>query len=122
MTRIRTRRPALAAVVAGVSAALAACGSSDEPARREAQPRASAGAVPAAGSAAAATTAEPPRAADAPARRMYIPRIADAEAFEAFSKEIGNERFAKFVIDLKTDAIYYFDVTVYSMHKDFIFA
>jgi hypothetical protein len=53
---------------------------------------------------------------------MFIPRISDAETFEAFSKVIGNERFGKFVIDLKTDAIYYFDVTVYAMHKDFIFA
>ena len=57
----------------------------------------------------------------APARKMWIPRIDDAATFEAYSKEIGNERFAKFVIDLKTDAIYYFDVSVYPVHKDFIF-
>jgi hypothetical protein len=53
---------------------------------------------------------------------MFIPRIADAATFEAFSKELGNERFAKLVLDLKTDAVYYFDVTVYPMHKDFVFA
>ena len=57
----------------------------------------------------------------APAQRMWVPRIDDAKTFEAYSKEIGNERFAKFVIDLQTDAIYYFDVTVYPVHKDFIF-
>lgn len=57
----------------------------------------------------------------APAQKIWVPRIDDAETFEAFSKQIGNERFAKFVIDLKTDAIYYFDVTVYPVHKDFIF-
>src|SRR5690348_9645420 len=57
----------------------------------------------------------------APARKIWIPRIDDAATFEAYSKQIGNERFAKFVIDLKTDAIYYFDVTVYPVHKDFIF-
>jgi hypothetical protein len=57
----------------------------------------------------------------APARKIWIPRIDDAATFDAFSKQIGNERFAKFVIDLKTDAIYYFDVTVYPVHKDFIF-
>src|SRR5437868_11894103 len=53
----------------------------------------------------------------APARKIWIPRIDDAATFEAYSKQIGNERFAKFVIDLKTDAIYYFDVTVYPVHK-----
>jgi hypothetical protein len=57
----------------------------------------------------------------APARRIYIDRIGDAETFEAYSKEIGGERFAKFVLDLKSNAIYYFDVSVYPMHKDFIF-
>ncbi len=57
----------------------------------------------------------------APARRIWVPRIDDAPTFDAYSKQLGNERFAKFVIDLKTDAIYYFDVTVYPVHKDFIF-
>jgi len=57
----------------------------------------------------------------APARRLFIGRIDDAETFEAYSKEIGGERFAKFVIDLKSDRIYYFDVNVYPVHKDFVF-
>ena len=57
----------------------------------------------------------------APARKIWIERIDDAETFEAYSKQLGNERFAKFVIDLKTDAIYYFDVNVYPVHKDYIF-
>src|SRR5688572_28414084 len=48
-----------------------------------------------------------------PAQKMWVSRSDDAKAFEAYSKQIGNERFAKFVIDLKTDAIYYFDVSVY---------
>jgi hypothetical protein len=57
----------------------------------------------------------------APARKMWVPRIDDAETFAAYSKQVGSEQFAKFVIDLKTDAIYYFDVSVYPVHKDFIF-
>ncbi len=56
-----------------------------------------------------------------PARRLWIPRIDDAATFDSFSNEIGGERFAKFVIDLKSDAVYYFDVDVYKVHKDFIF-
>lgn len=57
----------------------------------------------------------------APARKLYTNQLADAETFAAYSKEIGNERFAKFVVDLKTDAVWYFDVNVYPVHKDFIF-
>jgi hypothetical protein len=54
-------------------------------------------------------------------RKIYVDKIPDKETFEAFSKELGGERFAKFVLDMKTDAIYYFDVNVYPVHKDFIF-
>lgn len=57
----------------------------------------------------------------APARRLWTSKLEDLETFDAYSIEQGGERFAKFVIDLKTDAIYYFDVSVYNVHKDFIF-
>jgi pyruvate phosphate dikinase-like enzyme len=140
MMTIRARWLAVWALA--VWAPAAACGGKDEQAapRVETGARAASGAAAGsagsagsgaagvaagAGSAAgsAASAAEPPPPGDPPpARRMFIPRIPDAETFEAFSKEIANERFAKFVIDLKTDAIYYFDVTVYAVHKDFIFA
>jgi hypothetical protein len=119
-------------------ALIAACGSKEEPGGKAPLPAGSgssvaggagagatgsgsgsAGAVAAgSGSAAAPDPDGPP----GPVRRMWISKIPDAETFEAYSKEIGNERFAKFVLDLKTNAIYYFDVTVYAMHKDFIFA
>ncbi|MBA3395696.1 MAG: PEP/pyruvate-binding domain-containing protein [Deltaproteobacteria bacterium] len=58
----------------------------------------------------------------APALRLWSSRIDDARTFEAYSKEVGGERFAKFVIDLRSDAIYYFDVNVYEVHKDFVFS
>lgn len=54
-------------------------------------------------------------------RKIYVDKIPDVATFEAYSKELGGERFSKFVYDLKTDAIYYFDVNVYPVHKDFIF-
>jgi hypothetical protein len=57
----------------------------------------------------------------APARRLWAPKLDSEQQFLAYSKEIGGERFAKFVIDVKSDAIYYFDVDVYKVHKDFIF-
>ena len=65
---------------------------------------------------------EPETIAPVPeARPLWAPKIADEATFEAYSKELGGERFLKLVIDLKTDAIYYFDVNVYPVHKDFIF-
>jgi len=54
-------------------------------------------------------------------RKIYVDKIPDKETFDAYSKELGGERFSKFVLDLKTDAIYYFDVNVYPVHKDFVF-
>ncbi len=57
-----------------------------------------------------------------PPRRLWTDKLASEEDFLAYSKEQGGERFTKFVVDLKTDAIYYFDVDVYRVHKDFIFA
>ncbi|NVB85163.1 MAG: pyruvate, phosphate dikinase [Kofleriaceae bacterium] len=70
----------------------------------------------------AAETAAKLVPASEPARRMWTPAIADAATFEAYSEELGGERFAKFVVDLKSDAIYYFDVNVYKVHKDFVFS
>ncbi|MBK9031073.1 MAG: PEP/pyruvate-binding domain-containing protein [Myxococcales bacterium] len=61
-------------------------------------------------------------AAVAPApRRLWTDRIDDEATMMAYSVEIGGERFTKFILDTKTDAIYYFDVDVYKVHKDFIF-
>jgi hypothetical protein len=57
-----------------------------------------------------------------PARRMWIPALASEADFRAYSKELGGERFTKFVLDVRTDAVYYFDVDVYRVHKDFVFA
>jgi hypothetical protein len=58
---------------------------------------------------------------DEPVRKIHVDKIPDAATFEAYSREVGGERFAKFVLDMKTNAIYYFDVSIYPVHKDFIF-
>ena len=54
-------------------------------------------------------------------RRLWTDRIPDEATMRAYSVEIGGERFTKFILDTRTDAIYYFDVDVYKVHKDFIF-
>lgn len=66
--------------------------------------------------------AEAPADAAVRARPVWTPRLASDEDFLAYSKQVGNERFTKFVVDLKSKAIYYVDADLYPMHKDFIFA
>lgn len=56
-----------------------------------------------------------------PARKLWTHELKDKEAFDAYSTLQGGEQFAKFVIDLRSDTIYYFDVDVYKVHKDFVF-
>ncbi len=57
-----------------------------------------------------------------PARPIWVPRLDSEADFLAYSRVVAGERFTKFVIDLKTSAIYYVDADLYPMHKDFIFA
>ncbi|MCE9573412.1 MAG: pyruvate, phosphate dikinase [Deltaproteobacteria bacterium] len=111
-----------------IAIALSACGKASEPP--------GSGSSGSAGSATAVLDAAPPvdpgepdggapvvRVPDTePARRMWIPQLASEADFLAYSKELGGERFTKFVVDLRTDAVYYFDVDVYRVHKDFVFA
>lgn len=63
-----------------------------------------------------ADSGEPPRS-----RPVWVPKIESDEAFMAYSKEVGGERFTKFVVDLHNESIYYVDAELYPMHKDFIF-
>ncbi|MFT5433787.1 MAG: hypothetical protein ACI9OJ_004495 [Myxococcota bacterium] len=78
-----------------------------------------------------ATTAgalEPPRQAAPPpqkkqieSRPTYRMDLRSNRDFLAMSKQVGNERFIKFVVDLTQDHLIFFDVNVYEMHADFVF-
>ncbi|OJY27743.1 MAG: hypothetical protein BGO98_41535 [Myxococcales bacterium 68-20] len=71
----------------------------------------------------AAAPAAPSTASAAPKTRpVWTSKLASEEDFLDYSKEASGERFTKFVIDLKTSAIYYADADLYPMHKDFVFA
>jgi hypothetical protein len=52
----------------------------------------------------------------------WVPKLADEAAFLAYSKEVGNERFAKLVVAIASGDTFYVDPELYPMHKDFIFA
>src|SRR5262245_12656876 len=45
-----------------------------------------------------------------PPRRMWTGELRNEADMLAYSVEVGGERFTKFVLDTKSNAIYYFDV------------
>lgn len=75
-----------------------------------------------------ASALEPPAqtttASDAGARGRptWVPKLGDEAAFLAYSKKVGNERFAKLVVAIASGDTFYVDPELYPMHKDFIFA
>src|SRR5687767_9201522 len=54
--------------------------------------------------------------------RVFVGEIPDARTFETYSRVIGADRFGKFLIEQKSGRIFYFDVNLYRMHSDFVFA
>jgi len=60
-------------------------------------------------------------AKDIASRRVYTSKLEDVAQFEAFSKDLAGERFTKFIVDRRTDDVYYFDVNVWPLHVDFVF-
>ncbi len=66
----------------------------------------------------AAAASGPAAAAES---RIFVREIPDEATFATYSRVVGAERFTKFVIDVKTDEILYFDVNLYRMHVDFVF-
>jgi len=52
---------------------------------------------------------------------LFEKEIADEQTFERLSKVVNAERFTKFIIEVDTGEIYYFNVNVYDLHRDFVF-
>jgi hypothetical protein len=48
--------------------------------------------------------------------------VRSLQLFKHFSDAVAGERFVKFVVDVKSDTIAYFNVREYPMHTDYIFA
>jgi hypothetical protein len=74
---------------------------------------------------AAASAVSPNKAPSSASVTPHPPWIAELKTeqdFINYSKEVNGERYAKFIVDLKTNQIYYVDAELYPMHKDFIFA
>ena len=60
-----------------------------------------------------------PAGTDAPSK-IYIRSIDSEEVFEKYSRTVSGDRFAKFIIDVKTGGTYFFDVNVFKLHADFV--
>jgi len=63
-----------------------------------------------------------PAKPDNGSRQAWAKTMRSNADFMAFSKEIAGERYSKFAIDVGTGQIYFFDVKVYPLHQQFVFA
>lgn len=60
----------------------------------------------------------PPEAASS---RVFLRAIKTEADWKTYSRVIGSDRFGKYVIDLRSNEIYFFDVNVYRLHTEFVF-
>jgi hypothetical protein len=61
-----------------------------------------------------------PTAAHADERRAWVKAVPDAVTWKHYSKVIGSDTVGKFIIDLKTNDIYFIDVNLFNIHADFV--
>jgi hypothetical protein len=62
-----------------------------------------------------------PSAAGAPRKHPpYVHEIRDEATFSLYAHPVETEEIGKFLIDVKTDRVYFFDVNLYRLHQDFV--
>lgn len=67
------------------------------------------------------STAAPPEAqAQRAAQRVWVKSIPDAATWQIYSRTQGADQFGKFIIDVKTNDIYFIDVNLFNLHADFV--
>jgi hypothetical protein len=52
--------------------------------------------------------------------RVYVREVRDRATFERYSRVVGTDRFGKFIIDVKSNDIYFIDVNLFKLHADFV--
>ncbi len=60
----------------------------------------------------------PPATADE--RRVWVKGIADEATWSHYSRQLNSDEFGKFVIDVKSNEIYFIDVNLFELHADFV--
>jgi hypothetical protein len=58
--------------------------------------------------------------AQAGEQRAWVKEIPDATIWKNYSKVVATDELGKFIIDLKTNDIYFFDVNLFNIHADFV--
>jgi hypothetical protein len=63
-----------------------------------------------------------PPSALAEESQVYETSVPDDATWQRLSKQIGSDRYGKFIIDLKSEKTYFFDVNLFRLHSDFVFS
>ena len=58
--------------------------------------------------------------AHADTRRAWVKTVPDEATWKHYSKVIGSDEIGKFIIDVKTNDIYFIDVNLFNLHADFV--
>src|SRR5688572_12431371 len=58
--------------------------------------------------------------AEAREQRAWTKQITDEGTWLQYSKAVSSDRLCKFIIDLKTNDIYFIDVNTFNIHADFV--
>ena len=53
-------------------------------------------------------------------QRVWLPQVNDVATWQQLSKSARDFEFSKFVLDIKTNKIYFFDANVFTLHADFV--
>jgi hypothetical protein len=53
-------------------------------------------------------------------QRAWVREIPDQKTWENYTKTVNADQFGKFIIDVKSDDIYFIDVNLFEMHADFV--
>jgi hypothetical protein len=56
----------------------------------------------------------------ADSKRAWVKTIPDDATWMHYSKQIASDRIGKFIIDVKTNDIYFIDVNLFNIHADFV--
>jgi hypothetical protein len=56
-----------------------------------------------------------------PGVRVFVGKVPDEATWKHYSRTMGSDEFGKYVLDLRSGQIYYFDVNLYRLHTDFVF-
>lgn len=70
--------------------------------------------------AAVAIVAAAPASSEATAYRAWVKQIPDAASWRHYSKRVSSDELGKFIIDVKTNDIYFIDVNLFNIHADFV--